>query len=99
YGAPASVADATPPPASVADLAPPSSASGAEPRMSPKDWLARAREQHGRRPRESLMDYAKRLHGLMQKAPVTNVWLLTTLRRRLDDHPPRSRPQRGPRRR
>jgi hypothetical protein len=97
---PASATDPAPPPsASIADPAPPSSASVAEPRMPPKDWFARAREQHGRRPRESLMDYAKRLHELMQNAPVTNVWLLKTLRRRLDDRPPRSRPQRGPRRR
>jgi hypothetical protein len=85
---PASVADSAPPPTSVADHpAPPPSASVAEPLIPPKDWFARARREHPQRPGEGKMAYARRLHGLMQNAPVTRVWSLKTLRRRLDDPP------------
>jgi hypothetical protein len=88
YDEPASVAEPAPPSsASVAEPAPPSSTSVAEPRMSPKDWFAGARLQHPQRRREGKMDYARRLHGLMENAPVTQVWPLMTLRRRLDDPP------------
>ena len=82
-------------PVSVAEPAPPS-ASVAGPRMSPKDWFAGAREQHPRQPRESLMAYAHRLHDLMETAPVTQVWPLMTLRRRLDDPPPDDPPPDDP---
>jgi len=55
--------------------------------MEPKDWYAAAREDYPRHKRERLGDYAKRLHDLMQDAPVKKVWLLETLRRRLYDKP------------
>jgi hypothetical protein len=79
-------------PTSIADHpAPPPSASVAL--IPTKDWFARARKQYPRQPREGLMAYARRLHDLMKKAPVTRVWTLKTLRRRLDDPlcPPTSR--------
>lgn len=52
-------------------------------RMQPKEWLANARKDHPRQRNEALGDYASRLLGLMREAPVTKVWQLATLRRRL----------------
>ena len=51
--------------------------------MQPKEWLANARKDHPRQRNEALGDYASRLLGLMREAPVTKVWQLATLRRRL----------------
>ena len=53
--------------------------------QDPKAWFAEARKQLPQRRGEMPFDYAKRLHAVMQTAPVSKVWRLETLRRRLYD--------------
>jgi hypothetical protein len=53
--------------------------------MESKVWFAEARNVHPRGKRERTIDYAKRLHILMQDAPVNRVWPVGTLQRRLYD--------------
>jgi hypothetical protein len=48
-----------------------------------KVWFAKARKDHPKLKGERVHDWAKRLHGLMQHAPVTAVWSEDTCRRRL----------------
>lgn len=51
--------------------------------IATKDWFAAARKDHPKRKGESGDAWAKRLHGLMQGAPVTKLWSKGTCRRRL----------------
>ena len=51
----------------------------------PKAWLAKVRKEHPRKQRERMSDYVDRLHTLMQEADVTDIWPISTLRRRLYD--------------
>jgi hypothetical protein len=53
--------------------------------LRPKAWLAEIRKDHPRQRNEPLVDYAHRLHDLMQEAAVTKVWSFETLQRRLHD--------------
>jgi len=62
-----------------------SSASPAELRMKPMDWLAQAYEQHPKGKRETHTAWAGRLSVLMRDAPVTKWWQPDLLNRRLYD--------------
>jgi hypothetical protein len=53
--------------------------------MEPKAWFAAARHHHPRNAGESVTDYARRLHKIMDEALVTKVWTEETIRRRLHD--------------
>jgi hypothetical protein len=53
--------------------------------VDPKDWFAEARKDNPQRRKERTREYASRLLGLMENAPVTRVWTWNTLRRRLYD--------------
>ena len=53
------------------------------PPIATKDWFATARRENPKRKNESVDAWAKRLHGLMQGAPVTKLWSEGTCRRRL----------------
>jgi hypothetical protein len=60
----------------------PRQAKPAEPKkLDPKGWLAWAREEYPKRQDEKSSDYARRLHGLMEKADnVTQAWGYETFR-------------------
>jgi hypothetical protein len=53
--------------------------------VSPTVWFAKACKDHPRQPSESQTAYADRLHRRMRQAPVTKIWELSTLLRRLKD--------------
>jgi hypothetical protein len=55
------------------------------PPEEPKAWFDKARQQHPRLPKEAVGKYHHRLHNMMQSANVTEIWKLTTLRRRFYD--------------
>jgi hypothetical protein len=54
-------------------------------RIEPKDWFAAAQHDHPRNAGESVTDYARRLHKIMDKALVTTMWTEESIRRRLHD--------------
>jgi hypothetical protein len=64
---------------------PAASAPAATAKLKPGDWLRIAKRTHRRRQGESKTDYAVRLIGEMEKAPVAYVWSQETMERRLRD--------------
>jgi hypothetical protein len=54
-----------------------------EARIKTREWFAAARRDNPQLRHERIGDYARRLHTLMQHAPVTVQWELATIRRRL----------------
>jgi hypothetical protein len=58
----------------------------AEPKLlKPAAWFDDVRKDRPRLKNERLVDYAGRLHALMQEAKVTKLWTLETLLRRFHD--------------
>jgi hypothetical protein len=55
--------------------------------IEPKEWFAAARRENPRKAGESVSDYARRLHKIMDEALVTKMWTEKSIRRRLYDEP------------
>jgi hypothetical protein len=60
--------------------------------IAPADWYRNAIKTHPKQPNERFSDYAARLVGLMEAAPVTRQWKYTTMYRRLYDKVGKTRP-------
>jgi hypothetical protein len=56
-----------------------------QPKVPTKRWFDGARKMYPPKRNEQPVDYAKRLHRLMEKAPVVRLWVLETVKRRLRD--------------